>query len=71
MVKATIAKTTKVKKNFRQYKNPNQTSEVQIYFDQDHHAINVPKDGYCFSLDKEMDKSIEFLKKEYGFVEVK
>jgi hypothetical protein len=57
-------------KKFRLLRNPEQTSEVQVYMDQEHTAINIPKNGYHFSMDKEMDKTIQFLKDTYGFVEV-
>lgn len=57
-------------KRFRLLKNPNQTSEVQAYHNYDSVVIIVPKNGYHFSLDTAMDKTIEYLKTTYGFVEV-
>jgi len=62
-------KETKVQK-FRLLKNPKQESLMQVYY-VDGNAINVPKTGYYFSMDKSMDKVIEALKKDFGFVEAK
>jgi hypothetical protein len=59
-----------VEKRFRLLKNPNQTAEAQTYQNYDGSYIVVPKNGYHFSLDKEMDKTIDFLKENHGFVEV-
>ena len=59
----------KQEKKFRLLKNPNQTAPEQTYYTQNQEAIVFPKDGYHFSLDKEMDATIEFFK-EQGFVEV-
>ena len=64
-------KLAKEGKKFRLLKNPNQTANSQVYFNEENQAINVPKNGYHFSMDKAMDKTIEFLKKNHGFVEVK
>lgn len=58
------------KKKYRLLKNPNQTSELQIYYTKDNVALVVPKSGYYFSLDKSMDEVIDYLKKEKGFIEV-
>jgi len=66
-----LKKTTKkINKNYRLLKHPDQTAEIQVYYAFGVEAINVPKEGYYFSLDKSMDKTIEDLKKQ-GFVEVK
>jgi hypothetical protein len=64
-----VSKETKVKKS-RFLKNPKQTSDAQSYQLQDGTYVTVHKNGEHFSLDKEMDKSVDFLKKEYGFKEV-
>lgn len=61
---------TQKKKNFRLLKNPKQTAEAQVYYINGNEAVTIPKTGYHFSMDKEMDKAIEYLKK-IGFVEVK
>lgn len=65
------SKTTKEEKKFRLLKNPEQTADMQTYYAFGTEAIVVPKEGYHFSLDKEMDKTIEYLIEELGFVEVK
>ena len=51
--------------------NPKQSSDVRIYNNQKNEAVIVHKDGVIFSDDKEMDATVEFFKKEYGFVEKK
>lgn len=60
----------KAKKTYRLLKNPNQTSESKNYFNEQNVAVVVAKDGYYFSLDKEMDATVEYFKKELGFIEV-
>lgn len=84
MTKEEVAKAAKdqaeaVKKNatkekprkFRLMRNPNQTAAEQTYSDQNNCAVVVPRTGYYFSMDKEMDETVEFFKKEHGFIEVK
>ena len=60
----------KVKKTYRLLKNPNQTAESQNYFNEKNVVVTVPKSGYHFSMDKEMDATVEYFKKELGFIEV-
>lgn len=70
---ALASKTTenKNKSKSRVLYNPGQTASMQIYFNQNNEAINVPKSGYHFSNDKEMDSVVEYFKKELGFKERK
>lgn len=51
--------------------NPNQTQGVRTYYDHNNVAVIVHADGVIFSDDKEMDATVEFFKKQYGFVEAK
>lgn len=67
--KETVAKPAAKNKNSRCLYNPEQTAQVQIYFNQDNHAINISKDGYHFSNDKEMDATVKYLKETYGLKE--
>lgn len=55
----------------RKLYNPNQTQGVRTYYDHNNIAVIVHAEGIIFSDDKEMDATVEFFKKEYGFVEVK
>ncbi|MBW6469615.1 MAG: hypothetical protein K0A90_00155 [Methanosarcinaceae archaeon] len=57
-------------KKFRLLKNPKQTADEVVYYINGVEAVTVPKSGYYFSMDKEMDGAVEFLKKELGFIEV-
>ncbi len=66
-----MAKEKTQEKTFRLLKNPNQTALEQSYQLQDGTMITISKEGYHFSMDTAMDKSIDFLKKNHGFVEVK
>jgi hypothetical protein len=68
--KETKTEKANVPKKYRLLRKPDQTSEVQVYMNEEHIAINVHKDGCYFSMDKEMDKTIQYLKDKYGFVEV-
>jgi len=51
--------------------NKNQTADEQIYFNQDSHAVTVPKTGYHFSDDKSMDATVDYFIKKLGFTLVK
>ena len=65
-----MAKEQKQEKRFRLLKNPKQTAPEQTYQLHDGSTVVIPKSGYHFSLDKAMDKAIDFLKEKYGFVEI-
>lgn len=51
----------------RLVKNPKQTAESQIYYDQEHVAITFPRSGYYFSDDASMDATVDYFIKELDF----
>lgn len=53
----------------RLLKNPNQTADAQIYYDNNHVAITIPKSGYWFSDDEAMDETVKWFIEEHGFVQ--
>lgn len=54
----------------RLLQNPKQTADAQIYYDNNHVAITIPKEGYWFSDDEAMDETVNWFIEELGFKQV-